>query len=188
MTTQKAQTAQTTQTTQKAQKAQMDLDQAIDAVAQRMTRVEDDRLLAARIMDSLPERRRGFWWLLAPVAATLAAAILAFVHTDVPAIVPTNVQPNVQPNVPTVVQANVPTNVPTNVRPNDRMNGRMNGRMNDRMNVRMTAPDFERALPALAVVDALSMPSLAAPSLPEEQPLATAPLTVEALSLDPVQR
>ena len=33
------------------------LDEAIDLVARRLTRVEDDELLAARIVAALPERR-----------------------------------------------------------------------------------------------------------------------------------
>ena len=39
------------------------LDEAIDHVAARLTRVEDRRALAARIVDALPERSPWFGWL-----------------------------------------------------------------------------------------------------------------------------
>jgi hypothetical protein len=53
------------------------LDEAIDIVARRLTRVDDDSRLAARIAASLPERRHwlgGLTWRLAAIALVATAS------------------------------------------------------------------------------------------------------------------
>jgi len=53
------------------------LDEAIDLVTARMTKVEEDTALAARIAVALPERRFGLTWIRAGWAPRLAMLALA---------------------------------------------------------------------------------------------------------------
>lgn len=53
------------------------LDEAIDRIAARMTTLEDDTALAARIAAALPERRFGLTWILAGWAPRLAVLAMA---------------------------------------------------------------------------------------------------------------
>lgn len=61
----------------------VDLDDAIDRVAKRLTHVEDDAVFASRVIASLPERATWFGWLtqswaprLAMIAVIVVAAVL----------------------------------------------------------------------------------------------------------------
>ena len=61
----------------------VDLDDAIDRVAKRLTHVEDDAVFASRVIASLPERTTWFGWLthawaprLAMIAAIVVGAVL----------------------------------------------------------------------------------------------------------------
>jgi hypothetical protein len=170
------------------------LDDAIDAVAARLTKVSADEGLAQRIVASLPDRSP---WLLRSWIPRLAFGVLALagtlavlrmgVQTDVRTNVQTNVQTGVQTNVPTDIPTNVPTNVPTDVpahalsvaRPNARLNDRPNARLNDRPN----DPDFDRSLAAIAAPSALSLEVLAPSDLPVQGALVVEPLTIDDLAL-----
>jgi hypothetical protein len=61
------------------------LDQAIDSVARRLVRVEDDSRLAAQIVASLPERRHwlaGLTWRLAAIAALAGASTIVLQRSN----------------------------------------------------------------------------------------------------------
>ena len=164
------------------------LDDAIDAVAARLTQVADDDALAARISSSLPDRRVGFGWILtgwAPRLAVLAlgavavTVVLRSLNTNVPTGVPAEVQTEVQK----AVQAGVQTGAQTNDRVNDRVNPRVNDRVNPRANDRVNDRDHEFSLPAIASPDALTVGVLAPASLPVEDALSLAPLEIAELPL-----
>ena len=160
------------------------IDDAIDQVAARMTRVDGDAELANRIIASLPERSG--WtlsWLMPRLAMTAVLAIgvslvvLTNVRTNVPADVQTNVRPNVRTDVTTIVQSDVLPNDRLNARLNDRLNIRMNARPNDRPS------DHERSLPSIEAVSALSVTSIASEPLSEDAPLTLKPLEIADLPL-----
>lgn len=56
-----------------------DLDSAIDLVAKQLTHVDDDPVLASRIIASLPERQTWFGWLFTSWALRLAVFAVAAV-------------------------------------------------------------------------------------------------------------
>ena len=171
-----------------ARSAKVDhLDRAIDAVAARLTRVEQDDAFRQRIVNALPERSPTHWW--APrLAFTAALAIgVSLVVLRMFDEGSTGVQTNVQTNVPTNVPATVPTHALSNDRlnagPNARMNARLNDRPNDRPNDRLDVPDFDRSLEAIDALGALSLASVAPSVLPEDAPLTLPPLAIEELPL-----
>jgi hypothetical protein len=62
-----------------ARSAKKDLDSAIDIVARQLTHVDDDPVLASRIVASLPERVTWFGWLVTSWAPRLAVLAIAAV-------------------------------------------------------------------------------------------------------------
>ena len=160
------------------------VDDAIDQVAARMTRVDDDAELAARIIASLPERSGwSLGWLLPRLAITAAVGLAAATvvlrtfddrsttvlrtfegrSTDVQLAVaaPEN-RTSVEP--PLIVRRTI-------VEPSS----------NDRRTI--GAPDHERSLPSLGTVAMLPFDSLAPASLPEDAPLTLKPLEIADLPL-----
>jgi hypothetical protein len=169
--------------TQKAQMTQIELDRAIDHVAKRLTHVEDDEALAARIVGSLPERRRGSWWLVGPAFAALATIAIVigaglFPHRSPNEVAPIPGTPIAIISTPTTVVASMDSEpVRTKrVEPLERV---------ERLEPLVEKPDHEFSLPSLASVAALSMKSLSPDALPEEAALSIAPIVLSDLALDP---
>lgn len=162
------------------------LDHAIDQVAARLTHVDEDDTLAARISSSLPERRGGLTWLLAGWAPRLAMLVLAaFAVTVVlrtfdgrPADVlrtfdvrSTGVQLAVEvPEHRTYVEPTLNERRTIVERPS-----------NDRRTI--DVPDFDRSLAAVAAPRVLTIELLSPASLAAEDALAIAPLAIADLAL-----
>ncbi len=170
-----------------ARSAKVDrLDDAIDVVAARLTKVADDEDFAQRITSRLPERPGWSLWGLMPRVA-LGAIVLAYVLTTVL----TNVrrsfddrstigQSNDRPNASLNDRVNAPSNDRVNASSNVRRTSverSSNDRANDRPN------DFDGSLPALAAASALRLESLAPVTLTEDAPLTLLPLTIADLPL-----
>jgi len=157
-----------------------DLDQAIDSVAARMTRVEKDDALAGRILAALPDPAPLYWW--APrlaIISVLAVGALIFVlwpfserSTDV-------LRAGVTSSSPIEMAAAVPEHR-TYVEP-PRIAGRTI--VEPPSNDPETVVDFERSLPSIAAVGVLNIDSLVAVSLPEDAPLTLKLLAIEELPL-----
>jgi hypothetical protein len=173
---------------QKAQMAQSEerhrLDDAIDAIAARLTHVDDDPAMVSQIVNALPERATWFGWLFHSWAPRLAVGVLAvgasFIvlrtsderSTDVLRAEATSA-PMVELRAavePTVVERPLAVHRAIVERP-----------QNDRGTI--DAPDFDRSLPAMSAVAALELDSLAPRSLPEDAPLTLAPLAIADLPL-----
>ena len=159
------------------------LDHAIDQVAARLTHVDEDDTLAARISSSLPERRGGLTWLLAGWAPRLAMlALAAFAVTVVLRTFDdrsTEVLRSAVLSSPAMQPAAV-TEHRTDVEPAQIVRRTVVERS---QNDRRTIQDFERSLAAVAAPDALILESLSPESLPAEDALAIAPLAIADLAL-----
>ena len=156
----------------------MNLDDAIDQVAKRMTHVEDAATLSARIAGSLPDRRRRSWWILAPALAAIGIAIIVLRTFDGGSTAVLRTEKTMRPLVASsalVATARISYGEP-----------RLNLR---RPSVEPPArADHERSLPALSELQALAVAGLPPTKPIGDDPLALAPLSIEPLSLDPVQR
>ena len=161
------------------------LDSAIDAVAARMTRVEENNAFATHIINALPERSIWSGWLFhswAPRLAMLAVVIAAGIlwsnrgsHESSSAPSPIAGQP-VAAFTPLV--ASVREAAPDRTMPLERLEP-----MEAMESMELSAVDHERSLPALGAVAALAIDSLAPVSLPEDAPLTLKPLEIADLPL-----
>jgi len=161
------------------------LDEAIDLVAARMTHVDDDAALASRIVAALPERPAwSLHWLMPRLAITAALALAtAFVvlrsfddrsatvlqteNAPAPVVAPAPVAQRAVVEAPPIVPRGIgrpASNAPRTAEDLDR-------------------PDHDFSLPAIAAVAALNVDTLMPASLPEDEPLTVAPLTIADLPL-----
>ena len=167
------------------------LDDAIDQVAARLTQVDDDPALAARIVAALPQRRPLFW-ILQGWAPGLAAVVLAVTAFLVVRSVPTDTSGNPKKGLPPQVTSGrlapqdstrgLPQPETTRGLPQETAVGAApslglpdDHRLNDR--------DHEFSLNALAAPEALSIGALTPDELPAEDALAIAPLAIPDLPL-----
>jgi hypothetical protein len=165
------------------------LDQAIDQVAARLTRVGDNDALASQIINALPDRPAwSLYWLMPRLAitATLAAiAITVVLRTfDERSTAVLRTENASQPAValgPIVEPLNDRRTIVE--RPSNERRTTVERPSNDRRT--LDAPDFERSLEAIEALSALELDSLAPVSLPEDAPLTLAPLAIADLPLAP---
>ena len=156
------------------------LDDAIDAVAMRMTSVTADDAFATRILAALPDRSP--WtlrWLmprLAVTAALVAAASLIVLRmfdersTDV-------LRAGVINSAAVEMAAAIPEHR-TFVEPSQIVRRTT---VEPPENDRRTVVDFDRSLEAIEAPAALSLATLAPNALPEDAPLTLAPLAIADL-------
>jgi hypothetical protein len=158
------------------------LDDAIDSVAARMTRVEENDALAIRISSSLPDRRVGLGWIFAgwaPRLAVLALGALAItvvlrtfddgstgVLRTESASVPF-VEFRAAVERPAVEPEPIVRRTPVEPSSNDRR----------------TTEDFDRSLEALVAPAALALGTLAPSDLPVQGSLVLEPLAIADLPL-----
>ena len=154
------------------------LDNAIDAVAARLTRVEDNGALAAQIIGALPARTSRLRWLIPQFAAIGAIVIAGLVWTtrNTPRARATLPSANLAPttgfanavaaNEPGTALGTLPVEPLQRVEPLEPLGG-----------------DHERSLPAIAALRSLDFDSLAPVSLPEGAPLTLEPLAIADLPL-----
>lgn len=162
------------------------LDEAIDQVATRLVRVEDDDRLSTRILESLPDRSP---WILRSWIPRLAVTAVLAIGVSLVVLRPfdggsTDVLRSAvlsSPTVQLVARAAVAEHR-TDVEPPQIVRRTIVERpQNDRRTI--DAPDFERSLQAIEAVAALSVVSLAPVSLPEDAPLTLEPLAIADLPL-----
>jgi hypothetical protein len=158
------------------------LDRAIDAVAARLTRVEQDDAFAQRIVNALPERSPTYWWAprLAFTAALAIGVSLVVLRTFDERS--TDVLRTENPSAPMAAYPAAAANRTavelelivrrTIVEPPQ----------NDRRTT-VDVPDFDRSLEAIDALGALSLASVAPSVLPEDAPLTLPPLAIEELPL-----
>jgi hypothetical protein len=158
------------------------LDESIDHVASRMTRVEQNDAFASQIINALPERVTWFGWLthswaprLAMIAVVIAAGILwsnRGSHESSSGPSPIAGQP-IAAFTPLV--ASVREAAPNRTMPLERV---------ERLEpMELSNVDFDRSLPAIVAMNALQLDSLAPVSLPEDAALTLLPLAIEDLPL-----
>jgi len=162
------------------------LDETIDIVAARMTNVEKDAALAARIANSLPERRLGWTWIRAgwaPRLAMLALAALAITvvlrthHSDrVTPPKPGHQSVSVTPAEPGVVRVGS-----GDVKPRRVSVGFAFRRTGSRTTI--DRPDHQRSLAPIDAPGALSLTALTPSELALEPALVLAPLEIADLPL-----
>ena len=162
----------------------VDLDDAIDRVAKRLTHVEDDAVFASRVIASLPERTTWFGWLThawAPRLAMIAMIVVAAVlwnnrrRTESPA------GSQLLASVPTVSEPS--TFVASASRePLAPLRTRLLGPLEP---VEPLEPrsDFDRSLPAVVSPVAIDVASLKTGALPAEDSLSLPSLVVADLPL-----
>ena len=169
------------------------IDEAIDRVAARMTRVDDDAELAARIMTSLPERS-GWWlhWLMPRLAITAAVAIgvsLVVLRTFDEGS--TDVLRTERPSAPAVARSSIverPSNDRRTIVEPPLIVRRTIVEPPSNAHQTIEVPDFDRSLPSIDAVEALSLGSIAYEPLPEDAlslpslQIADLPLTAESFS------
>ncbi|MEP6782441.1 MAG: hypothetical protein ABI983_02160 [Acidobacteriota bacterium] len=157
------------------------LDDAIDDIARRMTQVEDDDQFAQRIVGALPERRARWYWMLAPgfALALLALVVLRSFNGGSTGVLHTENAsgPIVAFNALAVTASTVTVEPSLNPRRTI-----VEPSLNDRRTY-VEPPDYERSLPALEALDALSLPSLAPPALPDALALTVEPLAIAPLAM-----
>ena len=159
------------------------LDEAIDHVAARMTRVEDNDAFATEIINALPERTVWSGWLFqswAPRLAMLAivvAAGMVWANRKPDAVKTVELLAISQPApAPIQLVAAAQAAEPLRAQPVERMEPV------ERLEP-APATDFDRSLPAIAAMRVLVFDSLAPESLPEDAPLTLKPLAIESLPL-----
>jgi hypothetical protein len=158
------------------------LDEAIDAVATRMTSVEPDSALASRIADALPERSGWLPWIrMARLAIGVGVAGVAITMV-------LRLFDDGATQVRRTASANAPlTSVEPS--PNDRRTPVEPPSHTRRTPVEPSPPetspgtDHEFSLAPLASAEALALSSLSPPSLPPEDALTIDPLHVADLPL-----
>jgi len=155
------------------------LDDAIDAVAARMTASVADDGLAERILSSLPERQAWFGqWPLSRLAVTsaLAGAIALVVLRSFDAV---PVLPTDNGGPPTVELARAITADA----PGTPIAERPQSPGQPVVAVTLAPVDHERSLVAIAPLEALGVESIAPDEVPAEDALAIAPLAIADLPL-----
>ena len=170
------------------------LDDAIDQVASRMTRVDDDAAMAARIVAALPERVSWFGWMVhawvprLAMTAMVATASLLWARREAP------IDPAPAPVPP--IAAAAPVTPVTAPMPLAAENAALN-RTTPLEPLELLEPmeparaDFERSLVAVAALGPLDVESLIPDVLPAEASIAIAPLALTDLPLSaefPVER
>ena len=167
------------------------MDDAIDQVATRMTRADDnDAALAARIVASLPERVTWFDWLSqswAPRLALIAIVVTAgwlVTRRDTSSLVkPEDRVARVEPMAPVVAPAS-PVENPEPLEPLAPVEPNPMEPLEPLEPLEPVEPrDHEYSLPAITAVAALSLDSLSSERLPEDAPLTVAPLAIADLPL-----
>ncbi len=158
------------------------LDAAIDAVAARLTHIEDNPALASRIVSALPERSAwSLHWLMPRLAITAALAVATTIvvlrtfdegSTEVlrTEVVSSPIVELPAPIARTVAEPSQIVRRTIVERP-----------QNERRTIEV--PDFERSLPSIAAARSLELDSLAPVSLPEDAPLTLEPLAIADLPL-----
>ena len=147
------------------------LDDAIDHVAARLTQVDDDPMLASRIVAALPDRVNWLGWLFhswAPRLAVLVIIVTAGMLWNKTRVTPVERVP-IQVAAPTPVVATSRAAVEpkvTRTKPLERLEPL------ERM-VPQTV-DFDRSLAAIAAPEALGVGSLSPGDLPAEDTLTIA--------------
>ena len=154
------------------------LDEAIDQVAKRLTRVEDDAALATHIIGALPERTTWFGWKLRFALAAIAVAatvgvVLRTVDDGSTDVLRTEVASAPFVEFRAVVE-------PTTVEP-ERIVRRTTVERSS--NVRRTTADHERSLEPIAAPASLALMTLAPSDLPVQGALVVEPLTIADLPL-----
>jgi hypothetical protein len=173
---------------QKAQKAQTtELDHVIDRVAARLTRVDDDPLITARIVAALPDRSPWRGWLFDSWVPRLA--VLAIIITGGILWSRTAVKPVTEPPLAALASAPLMAPLRAAVEPEPLPKDRPvpGGKAYPDGNVLPdgNAADHEFSLPAMTAVAALDVDALAPADLPEDGPLTIESLEIDALPLTP---
>jgi hypothetical protein len=160
------------------------LDEAIDQVAARLTRVDDNDALVASIINALPERVSWFGWLfhswaprLAMIAIVVAAGMVWGNRRDVSTPIASPLASAQPVAAPTALVASVREAVPNRTTPLEPLERLAPLAPSDQR------VDFDRSLPAIAAVSPLEFDSVAPVSLSEDAPLTLAPLTIADLPL-----
>jgi len=159
------------------------LDEAIDQVAARLTRVDDNGALASQIINALPERVSWFGWLfhswaprLAMVAIVVAAGIVWGNRGQEVSTPGASPLASSQPiTTPIVLVASVREAAPNRTMPLEHLEALEP--------LERREHDFERSLPAIEAVAALALDALAPVSLPEDARLTLEPLAIADLPL-----
>jgi hypothetical protein len=161
------------------------LDEAIDQVAARLTRVDENDALAAQIISALPERLSWFGWLshswaprLAMIAIVVAAGIVWGNRREVSTPIALPLASTQPVTTPIALVASVREAAPNRTMPLERLE-----RLEPLEPLQPARSDFDRSLPAIAAMSPLELESLAPVSLPEDAPLTLAPLTIADLPL-----
>jgi hypothetical protein len=158
------------------------LDDTIDAVAARMTRVEENDALATRILAALPERSP---WILHSWIPRLAITAAIAIGVSLVVLRPFGgrsadvLRAGGISSGAVEMAAAVPEHR-TNGEPAQAVRGTI---VEPPENDRGTVVDFERSLPAIVAMHALQLDSLAPVSLPEDAPLTLKPLAIDELPL-----
>ena len=158
------------------------LDDAIDAVAKQLTRVDDDPHLASRIAASLPDRSRSMfgWW--APRLAMIAVAVAAATVWGTRG--PRDSTSVMQPLAYSQPLASPVTFVAA---VNERLDRRAISveRLEPLELPEPAAPgaDFEFSLPPIEAVASLELEAIAPASLAEDAPLTLQPLAIVDLPM-----
>ena len=160
------------------------LHQAIDQVAARLTRVDENDALAAQIINALPARVTWFGWLshswaprLAMIAVIVAAGMVWSTRREASTPVASPLASSRPIAAPTVLVAAVREAEPIRTMPLEPLE--------PLEPVETRLGDHERSLPALDALSALALDALAPVSLPEDAPLTLAPLAITELPLTP---
>ena len=157
------------------------LDDAIDAVAARLTKVSDDDGLSARILAALPDRAPIYWWAprLAITSVLAIGALLVVLRpfsersTDV-------LRTGVISSAAVELAAAVPEHRTTVEAALIVRRTIVEPPQNDRGT---DVVDFDRSLPAIVAMNTLQLDSLTPSALPEDAPLTLAPLAIADLPL-----
>ncbi len=156
------------------------LDDAIDHVAARLTQVDDDPMLASRIVNALPDRVNWLGWLFhswPPRLAVLAIIVSAGMLWNKTRVTPTEpalLQVTATAPVVATVRASIEpklsrTKPPELLEPLEQM--------------ALPKVDFDRSLAAIAAPAALGVGSLSPGDLPAGDTLTIAPLEIADLPL-----
>ena len=157
-----------------------DLNTAINHVATRMVAVADDPGMVTRIVAALPERSSRLGWLMPQFAALSAIAIVAVVWStrERPTVLPVLPSSDVAAiALPPVIAAREPGTA-VRTMPVEPMEP-----MEPMEPVDPSRSDFERALPAIEALSALTMSDLTPRELPAADALSLAPLEIGELPL-----
>jgi hypothetical protein len=171
-----------------ARSAKVDhLDHAIDQVAARLTHVDDNAALAARIISALPERVAWFGWLFrswAPRLALIAVVVAGIVWgSRVREVSAPDASPiaSSQPiTTPTVLVASVREAAPNRTMPLELLERLEPLEPSERME---PTADFERSLAAIAAPESLVLGALAPTVLPASERMIVEPLALTDLPL-----